>query len=427
MKESIFKNKNFTLAFLGALVSNVGAMLYSFAVSFYILAITDKNSIIQGAYLSVCGITFMITALFGGVIADRFNKGKVMAYCDFIRGAFIVIATISIFLFKENNQAQVIILFAMGVIGNIIGGIFSPSSSSLLPLIVEKDRLQEANSYYAILQSFQSIVGILLAGILYSSLSIYTLFYIVAICYIGSGISELFIKYNYEKSEDSLTLKSTFADIGSGFKYIFNNNAIFSIIFCIIFLNFFFSPIFDNAFPYIISTDVTNNPYIFDDLITPEMWSSIISIFFAVGSLIGGIVISKLSIKKPSTVSKYSLLIMMFLNLILFLTYIIFVNKLENISIFLIILCVLMFFQGITLIFINVPINTAFQKIVDLSIFGKVSAALDIGSQGLIPVATFLAGIIISGLGVSSLLLICTCGLLIVGLIYFFNKNASLD
>lgn len=53
----MFKNKNFTLVFLGALVSNVGALLYNFAVSFYILSLSSNNSIIQGTYLAVTGLT----------------------------------------------------------------------------------------------------------------------------------------------------------------------------------------------------------------------------------------------------------------------------------------------------------------------------------------------------------------------------------
>ena len=33
--ENVFHNRNFRLVFLGALVSELGALLYSFAVSFY--------------------------------------------------------------------------------------------------------------------------------------------------------------------------------------------------------------------------------------------------------------------------------------------------------------------------------------------------------------------------------------------------------
>ena len=35
--KNVFTNKNYVLTFLGALVSNMGNLLYGFAVSFYIL------------------------------------------------------------------------------------------------------------------------------------------------------------------------------------------------------------------------------------------------------------------------------------------------------------------------------------------------------------------------------------------------------
>jgi len=36
-------------------------------------------------------------------------------------------------------------LFVMGIFGNIIGGIFNPASSSLLPDIVDRAQLQKAS------------------------------------------------------------------------------------------------------------------------------------------------------------------------------------------------------------------------------------------------------------------------------------------
>ena len=60
---NVFTNKNFVLAFLGAFVSNMGNILYSFAVSFYILYLTNNNALIQGLYLATGGIVFTIVVL----------------------------------------------------------------------------------------------------------------------------------------------------------------------------------------------------------------------------------------------------------------------------------------------------------------------------------------------------------------------------
>ena len=50
-KKNAFGYKSYTLTFFGALVSNLGNIFYSFAVSFYILKLTNNNAFIQGAYL----------------------------------------------------------------------------------------------------------------------------------------------------------------------------------------------------------------------------------------------------------------------------------------------------------------------------------------------------------------------------------------
>ena len=87
--KNVFQNRNFRLVFFGALVSNVGALLYSFAVSFYILEITDNNAFLQGLYLALCGAVNLIFMPIGGVMGDRFHKGKIMFVCDYLKGGVI--------------------------------------------------------------------------------------------------------------------------------------------------------------------------------------------------------------------------------------------------------------------------------------------------------------------------------------------------
>ena len=77
-----FQNRNFRLVFLGALVSELGAILYSFAVGFYILEISDNNAFLQGLYLALCGVALLLLTPVGGVLGDRVNKAKIMYICD---------------------------------------------------------------------------------------------------------------------------------------------------------------------------------------------------------------------------------------------------------------------------------------------------------------------------------------------------------
>ena len=108
-KDNVFFNRNFRLVFFGALVSEIGALLYSFAVGFYILQISNNNAFLQGLYLALNGIALLLFTPVGGVLGDRFNKAKIMYVCDFLKGGTIILATALMLLFPEANTHSVIL------------------------------------------------------------------------------------------------------------------------------------------------------------------------------------------------------------------------------------------------------------------------------------------------------------------------------
>ena len=144
---NIFRNRNFSLVFFGSFVSDLGAVLYSFAVGFYILEISAHNAFLQGVYLAVCGVMMLVFTPLGGVLGDRFSKARIMFICDFLKGGSILLAALGMILLPSYT-AHIAILFITGIIGNVVSGIFSPAAGALLPYIVEESSLQHANAYY---------------------------------------------------------------------------------------------------------------------------------------------------------------------------------------------------------------------------------------------------------------------------------------
>ena len=420
--KNVFRYKNFTLAFLGALVSNLGNILYSFAVSFYILALTGNNAFIQGLYLATGGIVYVAVTLFGGVISDRFHKGKIMFICDYAKGIMLIAFTLLLMLVIKDANAKVAVLFVIAVIGNIIAAIFSPAASSLLPHIVPEKSYQQAQSYTSLMQSSLGILGIVLAAVLYSVLDIHILFFIVGGCYVLSGVSEMFINYDYQKKEDKLTVKQVFSDIGDGMKYIFNFKSLLFLMIGILFLNFFVAPLSSNFLPYFVATDVASNNYLFKELLTPEMWSSVIEVAYAIGMIVMAIILSTRP-KKDKIYKGLSISLSIFAGLFAVLTtiYILFAKNITDVNVMLIAFVPIGMIMGMTLITINIPISTTIMTIVDKDKLGKVNSVMDVGSQGLIPLSNFLAGLVISGLGPSWLCIICTVGL--VGMTVFIILN----
>ena len=185
-RANVFSLRNFRLVFFGALVSELGATLYSFAVSFYILEISGNNAFLQGLYLALCGGVLLVFTPIGGVLGDRYDKARIMFVCDYMKGGLILLATLFLALFPSQS-AHIAILFAVGILGNAVSGVFDPAAGALLPSIVEEDSLQQANAYFSVKSALLGILGVVLAGILYGALPIRLLFMLVGVCFVLSS------------------------------------------------------------------------------------------------------------------------------------------------------------------------------------------------------------------------------------------------
>ena len=421
---NVFSARNFRLVFFGALVSELGAVLYSFAVSFYILEISGNNAFLQGLYLALCGVAMLLFTPVGGVLGDRYNKARIMFVCDYLKGGAILLATLLLLLFRENT-AQLVILFAVGMVGNAVSGVFSPAASALLPCIVEERQLQQANSYFSAKSALESIFGVVLAGVLYAALSIRLLFLVVGVCYVLSGVSEMFIRYAHVPKEGKLSLRVALADLRDGVVYLKAQKAILAIMTAVLFVNFFITPVWGNFVPYFIRTDVALAPsYLFQALLTPELWSSAFSLMIGVSSLAGSVVLSaRPQEEKCGFRTALRLCGMAGIMLALTLCYGYLVDRGVSLNAFLILFCLGCLAIGVLVVYVNIPFSTVLMRVVEKDKLSKVSGILNIFSQGLTPIASVLAGAVLQLFGSTVLLAVCAAGFTLTAVFLLFSKQ----
>ena len=423
---NVFQNRNYRLVFFGALVSELGAILYSFAVSFYILEISGNNAFLQGLYLAVTGAVLLLATPIGGVLGDRFNKARIMFLCDYLKGALIVLATVMMFVFPA-AQAHLAILFAVGIFGSAVSGIFSPAAGALLPHIVEEEQLQQGNAYFSVKSSLQGILGVVLAGILYAVLPIRLLFLIVGICYVLSGVSEMFIRYEHTAPAEKTTVSVILADMKDGLVYLKAQKAILALLTAMLFINFFLAPVTGNFLPYFIKTDVAgSSSYLFDRFLTPELWTSVFDVLYGITSLIGSVILSA----RPQAEKcgrSVAVRITLFAGILIVLTgsYWLLVDRGASLDLFLVLFGLGCLLIGLLIVFVNIPFSTVLMRVVARDKLSKVSSFISILSQGLIPLSSVLAGLILQNLGSTPLLLFCSVGFSAAALIMLLSPSAK--
>ena len=423
-KENVFSQRNFRLVFFGALVSELGALLYNFAVSFYILEISGNNAFLQGLYLALCGVAMLVFTPIGGVLGDRFSKAKIMYVCDYLKGGLIILATALMLIFRA-PEAHMAILFVLGMAGNAVSGIFTPAANSLFPHILKEDQLQQANSYFTMKSSLESILGVVLAGILYAALPIYTLFFLVGVCFTASGVSEMFIRSDHRPSGERLTLKLALGDMRDGIVYLKGKKAIMALLGAILFINFFFTPITGNFIPYFVKTDLAGaSGYLFDRVLTPELWSSVFSVCFGISSLLGAAILSaRTQENKCGHKTAIRLCLVAFIMIALTLSYWLLADRGVSLNAFLIAFGIVCLAMGIMISYINIPVSTVMMCIVDRDKLSKVSSIISIGSQGMIPIASVLAGAVLESWGSTILLAVSSVGFTVTAVLMLASRK----
>ena len=423
---NVFTNRNYRLVFLGALVSELGALLYNFAVGFYILKISDNNAFLQGIYLALCGVALLLFTPVGGVLGDRVNKAKIMYVCDYIKGGMILLATVFMMILPSPT-AHIVILFVLGILGNVISGIFTPAAGAMLPSIVEPEQLQQANAYFSIKSSMESILGVVLAGLLYATLPLNVLFPAVGVCFIISGISEMMIRYEHTPSPEPITLRLAVSDMKEGFLYLKGQKAILAIMGSALFINFFFTPVTGNFIPYFIRTDLAAAPaYLFDSFLKPELWSSVFSVCIGASSLIGAAILSaRKQEEKCGQKVTVRLCVLSGVMIVLAAGYWWLADQGVSINGFLMLFCAGCLVVGFLLSFINIPLNTVIQSRVERNMLSKAGSFISIGSQGMIPIASVLAGAALQAFGSSVLLIICAAGFTVTAVLMLTNRNVK--
>lgn len=429
-KINVFKNKNYALLFYGVLVSNVAHILFNFVMSLYVLRIAKEvygdtyAPLVQGIYLGLAGIVLVAFMPFGGVLADRINKVKIMYLTDYIRGFVILLVGLVIFM-NPSSMTKLIFLFIMNFILGLNSAFFNPASGSLLKFIVTDEELPQASSYLHGSMNLQNIAGLILGGIMFSLLNVYTIFFINGVAYLISAITEMFIKYDYAKHSDTDESPKVMQEMKAGIKYLYNYKPMFSLIIMALSLNFFIVPILNNGFPYFIDYGLkTETSYLFMNLLTVENWYSLILVSFSISGIIMAIILSRRA-KKDSYGHDLIKAIVMFGFSIVSMAVImtLYYTNIIPINLTLVLTVIACLFAGLASTSFNVPVQIIMQNSIDPKQLGKVVSVSSVLSQALIPIASLMAGFIISQFSIIWLYILCTLGLIVVIVIYRKQKT----
>ena len=148
--------------FVARFITNYGNGMSPIALAFGILALPNGSANLLGLVLGFTTAMFVVMAPFGGVIADKYGRARVVGLTDMGAG---VVLLIQVAYFATGQVPVGVLLIVNGCYG-LLWGIFWPAFTGIMPTIVPKEGLQKANAVNALMTNSGLVLGAASAGFL---------------------------------------------------------------------------------------------------------------------------------------------------------------------------------------------------------------------------------------------------------------------
>jgi predicted MFS family arabinose efflux permease len=375
MLDKGFKRNLYCFLF-GRITSELGTSIFKFALSLYILDLTG-SAVIFSTILAVGMLPSIFINMFAGVGIDRSNKKKIMVICDSV-SACSMLVFLYIFVKIPDN------LWIFGVYSVVLSSIqsvFSLSVYSSIPNLFSKDNAMKINSDYQAVGAVVNILGPVLGGILYNSVSFEYILIFEAITFLLSAVSEVLYLYKKNVMQDN---NKFFENLKNVYGYISNEKVIFYLLLIVLSINFVMIPLTSVVLPY----------YAYKIMKLPSASLGVLQAIWSAGIIVGSLIAVAKAIQKKLVRLIFRLLQIQGIVILMWLIPSLLHQYHFAIFVILSVYGIILFIGGGLNSAINIPMLTYLQvevpENIRASIYGVVNTFVMIAA----PIGTWLYGLI---------------------------------
>jgi len=217
-------NRNLNLLLGGQLISQIGDKFHMLAVAFMVLSTTGSPAK-MGLVLFCSVFPGMILGIVAGAILDRCDRKWIIVGADAARG---VIVAVMAGLYMVDALTFGVLLTGQVCI-SVCTAFFDPAVPALIPQIVEKSKLTQANSQTQLMSGIATIIGPMLGGMTVAWTGYLAAFLINAFSYLFSAAFECFIRLDRRSGHSGKSSKIV-DDIIDGCRFGYQRKTLITIL-----------------------------------------------------------------------------------------------------------------------------------------------------------------------------------------------------
>jgi MFS family permease len=155
----LFRQRNFSLLWVGQFISVIGDWVLFIALPFYTYSLTG-SVLATGAMFIVSTLPRLVLGSVAGVFVDRWDRKRTMIMADVLR-----VLLVAMLLFVRSRD-WLWLIYLSAFLESVVSQFFNPAKSAIIPLLVGEKDLLAANSLNGLSDALTRLVGSALGGAL---------------------------------------------------------------------------------------------------------------------------------------------------------------------------------------------------------------------------------------------------------------------
>ncbi len=364
----LLRDRDFAKLFSAHLVAWFGTLMAPIAMAFGVLHVTGSARD-TGVVIACQTAAQIAVLLFGGVVADRVSRRRVMVSADVL--AMSIQATMAIAF--VTGHAHVPLMMALMVCNGVALAFHQPALVGFIPQVVKPEKLQAANALLGTARSGAFALGAACAGIL---VALFGSGPTIAIDAAGFGIAAVLVSRIGVPAVAQARTSDLIDDLKSGWREFVSHQWLWVIVLQFSLIVAAVQSVYGLIGPTVAKTSMGG----------PPDWG-FISAAFGIGTLTGGFVAMRLNVVRPMLVITMCVFVYAAPALLLASTTMVWLVAIAT------------FAHGVCGQLVGVLWYTTLHRKIPAEMLSRISSYDALGSFALAPLGLIAAGVSIEALG----------------------------
>jgi predicted MFS family arabinose efflux permease len=390
---TLWRNRNFVKLWIGQTVSELGSRITREGLPFAAVKVLNAGPQQMGLLYGVSGAVVLLFGLSAGVWGDRLRRRPILIATDLGRAALLALLPLAAFW----HVLAMWQLYAIGALTGVLTVFFDVAYQSYLPSLVTEDRLVEGNAKLMLSSTVAEIAGPSLTGVLVQLITAPIAILFDALSFVFSAAMVWTIRANEAKPEPTPPGQSSvWTEATAGLQFIAANPILRALAFRATTAYFFFG--FIGPLYVLYAIDYLK--------LTPAQLGATI----AMGG-VGGVIGSALSAR----IVRWCGLgrTFLFTGLLHGLTAMLIPAAHTPASFAIPMLMAGQLFGDSAFAVYAINELSVRQKVAPAAVLGRVNAAMQLATRGILPIGALVAGYLAAAFGVRPVLTVAASGIIL--------------